>query len=506
MINWESVSVFLALFVVFVFLGFYGSRWRRGDLSKLKEWSMAGSRLGTFLGWFLLGADIYTAYTFIAVPSSLFAKGSIYFFAAPYVIITYAFAMWAMPKFWRIANKNGFLTVSDFVRSIFNSRILAISIALVGIVAELPYIALQIVGMQAVLIALLAGVGAVQTVIEAALILSFIILAAFTWTSGLRGATLGAVMKDALILVTVATVVVVVAVVGGFHTAFTNASATGIHYFTLPNSLYNAYWSLFVFSALALYLYPHVINGTLAQDDPKRVRKTASLLPLYSIGLAFLAMFGFLVYGVPAALHYVQSFPASIQGTQVVPGLILMTLPSWFQGAALLGIFIGGLVPAAVMAIAAANLFTRNILKEFKPHLTPKQETRSAQIFAVVFKFLALGFVFIIPATFAIQLQLFGGILILQTLPSFIFGLITKNLNRRALLLGLVVGVGLGVYMMEAANHFATWASTLIATGFGPVFIGMIALGVNIAIVLVGTAIANAMGVRNGNESRLPGL
>lgn len=504
MINDTSIAVFIALFAVFVCLGFYGSRWRRGDLSKLKEWSMAGSRLGTFLGWFLLGADIYTAYTFIAVPSSLFAKGSIYFYAAPYVIITYAFAMWAMPKFWRIANKNGFLTVSDFVRSIFNSRILAISIALVGIVAELPYIALQIVGMQAVLIALLASFGAVQTIIEAALILSFIILAAFTWTSGLRGATLGAVMKDALILVTVATVIVIVAALGGFHAAFLSASATSVHYFTLPGSLYNAYWSLFVFSALALYLYPHVINGTLAQNDPKRVRKTASLLPLYSIGLAFLAMFGFLIYGVPAALHYVQSFPASIQGTQVVPGLILTLLPSWLSGAALLGIFIGGLVPAAVMAIAAANLFTRNILKEIKPKMTPKGETRSAQVFAVVFKFLALGFVFIIPATFAIQLQLFGGILILQTLPAFIFGMLTKNLNRRALLAGLVVGVGLGVYMMAAANKFATWTTTLMATGFGPVFIGGIALAVNIAIVLIGTAIARAMGVKNGTATGAP--
>ncbi len=504
MIDALSIWVFVILFAVFVFLGFYGSRWRKGDLKKLKEWGMAGSRLGTFLGWFLLGADIYTAYTFIAVPSSLFAKGSIYFFAAPYVIITYAFAMWAMPKFWKIANKHGYLTMADFVKQVFNSRLLAVSIALVGIVAELPYIALQIVGMQAVLIALLHGVGAVQTVIEFSLVLSFIILAAFTWTSGLRGATLGSLLKDALILVSIAAVVVAVAVLGGFHSAFLNASNSTVHYFQLPSSLYNAYWSLFVFSALALYLYPHVINGTLAQTNPKVVRKTASLLPLYSIGLALLAMFGFMVYGVPAALSYVHSFPASVQGTQVVPGLVLTLLPSWLAGAALLGIFIGGLVPAAIMAIAAANLFTRSIMKEIKPKMTPEGETRTAQVFAVIFKFLALGFVFIIPATYAIELQLFGGILILQVLPAFVFGMITRKLNRRALFWGLLAGIVSGTYMMEAANNYAQWTTTLIGTGFGPVFIGMIALGINIAIVLVGTAIANALRITNavkGNAS-----
>ena len=105
--------------------------------------------------------------------------------------------------------------------------------------------------------------------------------------------------------------------------------------------------------------------------------------------------------------------------------------------------------------------------------MTDKQETKVAQVFAVVFKFLALGFVFVIPATFAIQLQLFGGILILQVLPAFVFGLITKNLNRRALFLGLLAGVVSGVYMMEAANSYATWTTTLIGTGLGAVFIGM---------------------------------
>ncbi len=497
MIDSASILVFVLLFIAFVILGFYGSRWRRGDLTKLKEWGLAGSRLGTFLGWFLLGADIYTAYTFIAVPSSLFAKGAIYFFAAPYVIITYAFAMWAMPKFWRIANKHGYITVADFVKEIFNSRLLAVSIALVGIVAELPYIALQIVGMQAVLITMLSGLGATTTIIELSLIVSFIILAAFTWTSGLRGATLGAILKDALILVSVVAVVVAVLAVGGFQTAYAKASATSINYFKLPSNLYNAYWSLFVFSALALYLYPHVINGSLAQKDPKSVRRTASLLPLYSIGLGLLAMFGFMIYGVPAAMQYVKSFPAAVQGTQVVPGLIINLLPPWFAGAALLGIFIGGLVPAAIMAIAAANLFARNIAKEVNPRLSPKGETRVAQVFAVVFKFLALGFVFIIPATYAIQLQLFGGILILQILPSFVLGLLTKNLNRRALFLGLLAGVVSGIYIMLAANNYATWTTTLVGTGFGPVFIGMIALGINLAVVLVGTLVARWMNVTN---------
>ena len=87
------IAVFVAFFAVFVFLGFYGSRWRKGDLSQLHEWALAGRRLGATLAFFLLGADIYTAYTFVAVPSSLYAKGALYFFAVPYVAMTFGVAL-----------------------------------------------------------------------------------------------------------------------------------------------------------------------------------------------------------------------------------------------------------------------------------------------------------------------------------------------------------------------------------------------------------------------------
>ena len=189
MLPTDGVVAFLALFVLFVALGFSGGRWRKGDLSNLSEWALAGKRLGTGLVWFLVGADLYTAYTFVAIPSGVFAKGAIYFYAVPYVSLTFGLALLFMPRLWRVAHEKGYITGADFVRGTFNSRSLAMLIAIVGIVAELPYIALQIVGMQAVLTIMLAGIGDVTTISEASLVIAFIVLAAFTYTSGLRGAT-----------------------------------------------------------------------------------------------------------------------------------------------------------------------------------------------------------------------------------------------------------------------------------------------------------------------------
>ncbi len=484
-----GIAIFFILFAIFILLGFYGRRWRRGDLTKIDEWALGGRRFGAFIVWFLVGADLYTAYTFIAIPSSVFSIGAIYYFAVPYVAVTFGVAMWAMPKLWKKAKEKGFVTAADFVKHNFDSRTLAILVAIVGIIAELPYIALQIVGMFSVLTVMLYGISNITLIEDISLIITFIILALFTYFSGLRGATLNAIFKDAIILTTVA-LVTIVAVTGiGFSKAFTDLPLK--YYHILPLQV-NAYWSLFLMSALALYLYPHAVTGSLSAKSPQSLRISQSLLPLYGIGLALLALLGILVYGDSNAMKFLLSFPASSRGTYVVPALIFYTLPAPLTGMAFLGIFIGGLVPAAIMAISQSNLLTRNIIMEIRPKISSKNETLIAKISSIIFIFIALGFVFLFPLSYSVQLQLLGGIIILQTLPSLFLGLITNKLNKYALIGGLLAGLASGIYWMEVANKFGMWRTTLLPINnfFGSIFIGFLALMVNLAIVLVGSLIA----------------
>lgn len=485
MIGQDILIVFAALFVAFIALGFYGKYWRRGNLNHIHEWTLAGRSLGTILVFFLIGADLYTAYSFVAIPSGIFAKGSLYFFAIPYVMLTFGVALVTMPKLWTLSREKGFITAADFVKDKFSSRTLAMMIAITGIVAELPYIALQIVGMQAVLTVMLSGTTNAQFVEEISLLISFAILAAFTYTSGLRGATLTAIFKDILIWITVIAVIVIVPLsIGGFDTAFKNAKES---YVTLPDTLIPAYATLILGSALALYLYPHAVNGVLSAQSAQKLRTSTALLPLYGVGLAFLALMGILVYGVPQAMNFLSTFPEESRGILVVPSLVLYTMPGWFSGVALLGIFIGGLVPAAIMAMAQANLLTRNIIKEIKPNLSANSEIRITKIASTVFKFIALGFVFTVPATYAISLQLLGGILIAQILPSVFFGLYVKSLKRTPLIIGLTVGIISGIYMVEASNNFGPLTTSLFKTTFGPVYIAVISLAINLAISFGGS-------------------
>ncbi|AWR95836.1 sodium:solute symporter family protein [Acidianus brierleyi] len=494
-----TLGVFLILFVIFIFLGFYGARWRKGDMNKLHEWGLAGRRLGVFFVWFLMGADLYTAYTFIAVPAALFGIGSLYFFAVPYVAWTFAIALLTMPRLWTVSRNKGYVTAADFVKDRFNSRTLAILVAIVGIVAELPYIALQIVGMKAALSMLLLGLGigtssvsSLTFINEISLLLAFAILAAFTYTSGLRGATLTGVFKDALIWFTVIVSIIAIPIfIGGFHTAFSDIKAPA-KFLTLPSSFITAYFSLALGSAIALYLYPHAINGSLSSNSKNQLKLSTSMLPIYGIGLAFLALFGILVYAVSPALSAISTLKpiigASSAADLVVPATIAYEMPNWFVGIALVGVFIGGLVPAAIMAIAIANLFTRNIVKEFKP-LSEKAESSMAKWVSVVFKFLALGFVFAVPG-YAITLQLLGGIIVAQALPPVFLGLYTNKLEKRSLIAGLIAGVvsGIGLYYY---SH-----GVFMKTPIGLIYIALIALIINLAISGIGSLIAYSMGWR----------
>ena len=291
-IDWISLSVFVLLFVLITVLGFLAGRWRRGDLDLLHEWGLAGGRFGTLVTWFLLGGDLYTAYTFIAVPALMFGAGAIGFFAIPYSIMAYPFVFAVFPRLWSVARENGYITAADFVRGRYGSRWLALAVAVTGIVATMPYIALQLVGIQVVIAAL--GVEGSGWMADLPLIIAFVILAAFTYTSGLRAPAAIAIVKDTLIWIAVIAAVVAIPLqLGGYGKIFAAIPQAKLLLAPGPaNALlpYSAYFTLALGSALALFLYPHAMTGVLSASSRGAISRNAALLPAYSFLLGLIAL------------------------------------------------------------------------------------------------------------------------------------------------------------------------------------------------------------------------
>ncbi|TDB77036.1 monocarboxylate uptake permease MctP [Micromonospora sp. KC723] len=516
-----EIIIFTGLFLLVSAMGFVAARWRAPrDMAHLDEWGLGGRNFGGWITWFLVGGDLYTAYTFVAVPALMFGAGAAGFFAVPYTIVIYPLVFLVLCRLWSVSHRHGFVTPADFVRRRFDSPVLALLVAVTGIVATMPYIALQLVGIEAVL-KTMGVTGDTALARHLPIIIAFAILAAYTYQSGLRAPALIAFVKDSLIYV-----VILVAVLwlpqrlGGWGAIFDAADAK---FAASPNPndgvLLSAdnqlqYVTLAFGSALALFLYPHSITGVLASRNRDVIKRNMSALPAYSLLLGLIALLGFM-----AVAAGVKPLPGAREGTvdsnTVVPVLFDQQFPDWFAGVAYAAIGIGALVPAAIMSIAAANLFTRNIYKEYlKRDATPAQEANVSKITSLVVKVGAVACIVFLDPQFSIDLQLIGGVIILQTLPAVALGLYTRWLHRGALVTGWVAGMGLGMWMLyqipnaaTGRKHFGGSAFPLADFGFDTkktIYVGIVAVLVNLAVAALVTLALRAAKVADGADGTEP--
>jgi SSS family solute:Na+ symporter len=500
-----ALTVFIVLFALVTVLGFVAARWRPADLDQLHEWGLGGRRFGTVVTWFLLGGDLYTAYTFIAVPALVFGQGALGFFAVPYTIIAYPLVFVVMPRLWSVSHRRGYVTAADFVRGRFDSPALALAIAGTGILATMPYIALQLVGIQVVLGGL--GVQGKGWMADLPLVVAFVILAAYTYQSGLRAPALIAVVKDTIVYITViAAVIVVPSRLGGYGAIFDAVPAGKLILVPpKPGTLgqFSAYSTLAFGSALALFLYPHAMTGVLSSSGRAVIRRNTAMMPAYSLLLGLIALLGYMALAakVDEAPEYAAAF-RQYGKNFAVPALFLYVFPDWFVGFAFAAIAIGALVPAAIMSIAAANLFTRNVYKEFlRPECSGKEESTVAKVASLLVKFGALAFIVLVPQSYAIQLQLLGGVWILQTLPAVIIGLYTRWLHRWALLSGWATGMTVGTWMARALEFKSNVFPLTVGGWTVPGYAALWALMANLMVAIIVSAVLNGIGVARGTDA-----
>jgi SSS family solute:Na+ symporter len=509
----DELFVLAAMFGLVIVLGYAASHWRRPDNAQLErwgleEWGLGGRAFGNPMQFFLLGGDLYSAYSFIAVPALVYGLGAAGFYAVAFAVIAYPLVFFTVPRLWSVAHSHGFVSSAEFVRARFGSPTLSALVAVTAIVATLPYIALQLIGLRVVFETL--GIGG-----DVPLTLAFGVLALFTFSSGLRAPALLSILKDILLLVTVVVLSEYFTLaLGGWPHIFGVATASfaqrppGEGSIVLPPGTQLSYVSLALGSALSNFLYPHVLTGTLAARNRSTVRTGLSTLPVYTLLLGFFGLLGF-------AAIAAGTRPAGGDFTTILPRLLQTSLNGWSAGLIFAALSISALVPASIMSIGAANLFTRGIYREFiRPAASPSQETQVSRIASLLVKLGALAVVLLLTPQFAIDLQLTGGVLIMQILPAAAIGLHTNWFHRWALIAGAVAGLASGMLMLYQIPSLGP-GGVIISAHFGGVswplahlglhtgvtlYVGLLALGVNLTVTVVGTVICRWFSVREGED------
>ena len=307
--------------------------------------------------------------------------------------------------------------------------------------------------------------------------------AVYTYKSGLRAPAMIAFVKDILIYVTVIAAVLVIPVeLGGYGPVFEAATKVfdargGPGGLLLKPSQMLPFASLALGSALALFMYPHSVTGILSSSSARTIRWNAILLPAYTLLLGLIALLGYMAIANNVKVE---------SPNDAVPALFLKIFPEWFVGFAFAAIAIGALVPSAIMSIGAAKLFTRNIWKPFfRPQISPGEETTVAKVTSLVVKLGALIFIIFLPAQYAIDFQLLGGIWILQTFPAVVLGLYRVPVRGGPLFIGWLAGMLSGTWFFVATGL----KPVVPIAGLGTVYIAIVALVLNLVISLAGSLV-----------------
>lgn len=179
--------------------------------------------------------------------------------------------------------------------------------------------------------------------------------------------------------------------------------------------------------------------------------------------------------------------------------LVDQLMPGPLAGLVFGAITVGALIPAAVMSIAAATGFVRNVYVEyFQPTATPKRQVRIAKVVSLTAKVGAVAFVFGLRDQDAINLQLLGGVWILQIFPAVAVGLFTGRLHPRALLAGWGVGMATGTFLVVREGF-----SSIVLLGGGSleIYAGLLALLLNLTVAVLGTTVLERLGVPRGADA-----
>ncbi|KOO42883.1 sodium:solute symporter family protein [Priestia koreensis] len=466
--NLTALLITSGIILVVIAIGFLAGR-DKASRSSVEEWSVGGRRFGGLLVWLLVGADLYTAYTFLGLTSTAYTGGSLAFFAIPYSVLAFAISYFFLPKLWNVANNFKLTTLADYARERFDSKLLSALIAIVGVLMLIPYICLQLNGIQDTLRA--AGTGYIN--VQVVVIISFLLVALYTFFSGIKGPTYTAIIKDILVWVIMLFMVVSLPIIhfGSWGSMMDTLSTKAPQLLTIPTDGPKGipwFISAALVSSLALFMWAHAATGVFTAKNANTLRKNAIFLPLYNIVLILVIFLGFIAFLV---------LPKGTDPRFALLTLIQTSYGGVMQGLAFATIALASLIPCSIMAVGASNLFANNIYRDLiNPSVQGKRLTMITRSMVFVVIGLALLFGLLFP-TALVTLQLLGVSGMVQIFPAIVISLFWKKQTREATIIGLIVGVATTFTVYSTGHSLGIYegfwglsANVLALVIFNPLF------------------------------------
>ena len=454
---------------------------RRGKDMNLEQWSVGGRGFGTILVFVLMAGEIYTTFTFLGGSGFAYGHGAPVFYILSYGCLAYIISYWMLPPIWRYAKQHRLIAQPDFFAHKYDSPALGILVALVGIVALIPYLVLQLKGLGIIVDA--AAYGAISPTL--AIWIGAGVVTVYVMVSGVHGSAWTAVLKDTLILAVVLFLGIYLPIhyYGGYAPMFNAIDAAKPGFLALPAKGESVAWfdSTVLLTALGFYMWPHSFGSLFTAKEERAFRRNAVMMPVYQLILLFVFFVGF------AAILKVPG----LKGPEIDLSLLrlsVQTFDPWFVGVIGAAGVLTALVPGSMILIAAATLLANNIFRAVRPQASDATVSLVAKSLVPVVALVSVIFT-LQGGTTIVALLLMGYAFVTQLFPTLIASLLPRNPVTRQ---GAIAGICVGVATVAATSLTHTTVAMLfpaLPEALRDLNIGIVALILNTATVAVVSAL-----------------
>ena len=386
--------------------------------------------------WLLLAGEIYTSFTFLGAAGWAYGKGAPAFYILCYGTVAYILSYFILPPIWTIAKERGLLTEADFFADRYGSRWLGILVASVGFIFLVPYVTLQLTGLEILL--RIAGYSTLNS--ATAVGIAFALITVFVSATGLRGTAWASVAKDVAVLVAVlfAGIALPIRFFGSPAGAIDRVLAARPHWMTLTSDLsaQSTTWfvSTVVLTALGFFMWPQSFAAVFSARDAGTLRRNAIFLPFYQLMLLLVYFAGF------TALLVVPG----LKGTAADQSFLLVVqryYPAWTLGLVAFAGCLAALVPASGQVLGAASLFAKNVAGDgFGFATSDAARLRLTRVLVIVVAALALGW-WLSARNSLVGLLLIGYSGVTQFFPGVMLALGAARPAAAAIGAGIVAGI-----------------------------------------------------------------
>ncbi len=423
-------------------LAFYAGR--RHEMS-LEQWTVGGRQFGLLFTWLLAAGEVYTTFSFLGASGWAYSRGGPTLYIIAYLTLTYVVSFFILPLVWELGRKHGLHTQPDFFFLRYRDKYLAALVALVGVACIVPYLQLQLTGLG--IIMEVASFGAISPTL--AMLISFALVAAFVYTSGIRAVAWVSVIKDLMMLLAVLFIGIAIPYIyfGGIGQMFTALVQAKPTHLVLPGTTKvlgdSWYISTVLLCSFGGYMWPHSFGAAYSAKSGNILRRNAVVMPLYTIMLPLVFLAGF------SALLIVPNLQ---NGDLSLLTVVSKTFPAWLLGLIGAAGALTAMVPSAIILLTAATLFAKNFYRPIvSPGMSDDKVARLARALVIVITAIALYFA-IFSSTTLVALLLIGYDGVSQFLPGVLFGLFWRRATTAGIFSGMVVGLVVVSFLVLGGN------------------------------------------------------